>query len=383
MRNVEMGQGRRIASLLGITLVIAFVAVMLGANTFDTHAATSCDKYIPASLEDQNPTSPLANPDSTILNPRYISGFGSDSDFTLFFEDRTSVGRPDIHFAQTTSGPLGFPSSPTVSTADDFHFLIKDWPYFHDSQWYSYRAWGSDGDNSDHNFWVSNDLVNWVKVSKFTIPNAIGFTTARGTVKFGFHDVIQFNGTYYAWAEASTGLIPDGYETMFVRSTDGGDVWEAFDKVGGDLVTDGPLASPAEGVWTTPTGSFFILGSDCGYGKIHIPGDNSGIYLAVNTVAKPSQDPAVLEANFINPANWTWSDGSTGRLTTSHALIEKTGQHNYLEAWFVPSSYEWASWTIMYTASYLGNPGLGYVRSPGGCAPGFSCTFAPLVVRGS
>jgi hypothetical protein len=131
----------------------------------------------------------------------------------------------------------------------------------------------------------------------------------------------------------------------------------------------------------TPSGNFFVLGADCGYGKIHLPGDDSGIYLAVNTIAKPSQDPATLEANFINPDNWTWSDGSTGRLVPGLALLSSSGSHMYLEAWMVPAAYPGETWKIFYTSFYSGNEGLGFASTSGACAPGFSCNHVPLVVR--
>lgn len=155
----------------------------------------------------------------------------------------------------TTTGPFGFPAATTVTTISDTHFLIKDWPYFHLGSWHSYRAWGVVGNNANYNFYVSNDLINWTLVSTFTIANAPSFTTARGFVYYGFHDVILLNGTYYAWGEANSG------ETMIVGSANGGDVWEAFDKVGGNLTSDGPLVTPAAGISPTPTGN--LSGSQC------------------------------------------------------------------------------------------------------------------------
>ena len=57
---------------------------------------------------------------------------------------------------------------------------------------------------------------------------------------------------------------------------------EAFDSVGGTQPADGPLQLPESG---TPSGSFFDLGGDRGYGKIMIRGNDSGFYLAVNTAS--------------------------------------------------------------------------------------------------
>jgi hypothetical protein len=168
---------------------------------------------------------------------------------------------------------------------------------------------------------------------------------------------------------------------MFVRSSLGGDDWEAFAKVGGNQLADGPLATPAEGISSTPTGSYFELTENQGYGKLYVPGDDSGIYLAVNTVAKLSQDITVLEANFIDPANWTWHDGSTGRLTPSHALLYGTADHDYREVWMVPQPSPNEPWIVIYTASYGDNKSLGYATSPNVCDPGKPCTILPLVVK--
>ncbi len=358
------------------TFLVVVVVSLLFVGIFDAHAAPSFGVYAPNAVIDQTPTNPLINPIVASSSRRYLSGIGLNDTFRIFFEDRATGFPPQIMSVSTTTGPTGFPAATTGTNITDTHFLIKDWPYFDSgtSTWYSYRAWGAVGNNANHNFYVSNDLANWTLVSTFQIPNAAGFSP-RGFVYYGFHDVILLNGTYYAWGEANSG------ETLLVRSADGGDVWEAFDRVGGNLVTDGSLATPNAGVSPTPTGNFFDLGHDRGFGALYVPGDDSGIYLAVNTVARPSQPSGVLEANFIDPANWTWNDGSTGRLTPAQALLSTTSSHDYRETWLVPQSDPDAPWVIMYTADYSGTRALGWasvIPEPGSVPPELPETgFAP------
>jgi hypothetical protein len=365
---------RRYVFIARISFVMISTTLLLGVGQFSIQASPVLGIYTVPTIEDQNPNEACKNPDISTYSSRYISGFGQDDQFTIFFENRDDSYT--ISFLTTTTGPSGFPSTPAATNIADTHFTVKDWPYIYDGSPYAYREWGADGNNPDHNFYVSNDLITWTLVSEsFTIPNDPTFSTARGFVYYGFHDVILINGTYYAWAEANSG------ETMFVRSALGGDVWEAFDRVGGNQDTDGLLLTPGAGISPTPTGSFFELGNDEGYGKIYVPGDDTGIYLAVNTIAKPSQDPAVLEANFINPANWTWHDGSTGRLTPAHALLYTTANHDYREVWMVHQSNPNNAWVLMYTANINGKKSLMNATSPNVCDPGLACMIFPKTVK--
>jgi len=227
---------------------------------------------------DKTPTSPLSKPTPSLYQPRYISGFGSGDSFTLFFEDRSVVNFPyPIYFISTTDGPTGFPDSAIQTNVTDTHFCVKDWPIIIDDTEYAYRAWGAMQNTPDHNFYVSNDLKDWKPVSTFTIPTLTG--VPGGMVYYSFHDVIQLNGTYYAWGECNIGY------TLFCRSANGDDKWESFDCVGGIFCGPLQLPGPQGG---TPTGCFFELGDDLGYGKIMVPCDDSAFYLAVNTAAKPS-----------------------------------------------------------------------------------------------
>ncbi len=327
-----------------VCFVMALVLVAFGA----AHAQFT------VTVTDQTPTAPLANPAPGSYEPRYISGFGVGGNFTVFFEDR-ALGN-QIFYAATTSGPTGFPAAATAtSIIPETHFVIKDWPITISSTAYAYRAWGSVGNNPQHKFYVSNDLTNWTLVSTFTIPNAASFTDAHGFVYYGFHDVIRLNGTYYAFAESNQS------QTMLVRSANGDDVWEAFAGIGGRPGW-GPLELPSGvSVGWTPTGSFVDLGYDRGYGKIHADPRDNNYYLAINTAAQASLAPAALEAAFINPANWTWHDGTTG--PAANPILSSTAEHDLRECWVVPNSNPNADWMIIYDADFGvadGSKALGY-----------------------
>ncbi|MCK6558067.1 right-handed parallel beta-helix repeat-containing protein [bacterium] len=317
-------------------------------------ALSAANAQFPVTVTDQTPTAPLANPAPGSFEPRYISGFGADGTFTVFFEDRAAGNQ--ISYAATATGPTGFPAAATMtSIIPETHFVIKDWPITISSTTYAYRAWGSVGNNPQHKFYVSNDLVNWTLISTFTIPNAATFTDAHGFVYYGFHDVVELNGTYYAFAESNQS------QTMLVRSVNGDDVWEAFAGIGGRPGW-GPLELPS-GVtagWT-PSGSFVDLGYDRGYGKVHVDPRDNNFYLAINAAAQASLAPAALEAAFINPANWTWHDGTTG--PASNPILSATAEHDLQECWVVPNSNPNADWMIIYDADYGapdGSLALGY-----------------------
>ncbi len=280
------------------------------------------------------------------------------------FEDRADAST--IKLNSTTSGPTGFAAVNTGTNIADTHFVVKDWPVTlaspppttcgqpADQVTFAYRAWASVGNNADHHFYVSDDLTCWILVATFTIANDAGFTGARGSVYYGFHDIIEINGTYYAWGESNQG------QTMVVRSAEGDHVWEAFDSIGGTQAADGPLQMPES---ATPSGNFFDLGDDRGIGKLHVRGNDSAFLLAVNTAAQMSLDPADLEAAFLNPANWTWHDDTTGLPTTP--ILEATADHDLREGWRVPPlDPADNSWTIVYTGDY-GAPyekALGYTQ---------------------
>ena len=340
----------KLCAILALTIAALGFATPCRAGTFDEFVLT-----------DQTPTAPLANPVPTSYAPRYLSGFGVGQSFTVFFEDRNNAQA--ISSVATSTGPEGFPVGATAANIADTHFVIKDWPITILATPYAYRAWGSVGNNASHNFYVSNDLTTWTLVSTFTVSNAASFTNARGFVYYGFHDVILLNGTYYAWAESNLG------QTMLVRSANGDDVWEAFASVGGSDPLDGPLQLPA-GVlvgWT-PTGSFFDLGLDRGTGKVYADPRDSDFYLAVNVAAQASLAPAALEAAFINPANWTWHNDSTG--PAAAPVLSATAEHDLRECWLVPRTSSAEGWVLTYNADF---------GVDGGHALGYATTAAPLV----
>ena len=330
-----------------LVLVLLVSTPQLGAGTFDEFVLT-----------DQTPTAPLSNPVPTSYAPRYISGFGLADSFTVFFEDRNAAQQ--ISSVTTSTGPEGFPTAVTATNIADTHFVVKDWPITIGPTSYTYRAWGSVGNNPNHNFYGSNDLVTWTLVNTFTISNAASFTGARGSAFYGFHDVILINGTYYAWTESNGG------QTMVARSVNGDDVWEAFNSVGGTQVTDGPLLLPtgvASG-WT-PTGSFFDLGLDRGMGKVYADPRDSAFYLAVNVDARTSLAPGAFETAFLDPTNWTWHDDTTG--PAAAAVLSATAEHDLRECWLVPRSSPSEGWVLMYDADFGTDGGLalGYATTAG------------------
>jgi len=314
---------------------------------------------IQVTATDMTPEAPLPKPSPASHQPRYMSGFGSGDSFTLFFEDRARDFQ--VYYFETTDGIDGFPESATPTNVRDTHFCVKDWPINIGGIDYAYRAWGALWDTADHHFYVSNDLENWTLVSTFTIPTLGG---PGGQVFYGFHDVIQLNGKYYAWGECNIGY------TLICSSDNGDDDWKAFTRVGGlyDLPNPGPLKLPGE-TGPTPTGSFFELGGDRGYGKIMAPGDDSALYLAINTAAKPSLLPAALEAAFNDPDNWTWHDGTTDY--PPPPILEATAEHDYRECWLVPDND--TAWIIMYDADFG--------TSDGGKALGYAILSAPLYLE--
>jgi len=332
------------------SLTICLVATLI--FPFGTIASAG---VINATATDVTPTVPLSNPVATSYQPRYVSGFGSGNSFTLFFEDRDAGGR--ISHITTTTGPTGFPTAVTATNISDTHFCVKPWPINVGDTDYAYRAWGAVGNNADHHFYVSNDMTNWTLVSTFTIPTNLPAGVLGGWVYYGFHDVIYINGTYYAWGECNQG------HTLICRSTNGDDVWKAFDRVGG--LGSGPLRVPGP-LGGTPTASFFDLGNDRGYGKIMVPGNDSAFYLAINTSAKPSLSPADLETAFINPDNWTWHDGTTGLASTP--ILVETAEHDLRECWLVPNPGS-TEWTVVYDADFG--------SADGGKALGYAILSAP------
>jgi len=329
-----------------LSMIFVLVSATLLAQTFDLVVV------------DQTPTAPLANPVPANFQPRYISGFGQGSSYTVFFEDRDNGNA--ISFNTTTTGPTGFSATSTVTNVvGETHFCVKDWPIEIGGVNYNYRAWGSVGNNPLHRFYVSNDLTNWTLVSTFQIPIAASFSNARGLPFYGFHDVYMVNGNYYALGESNLG------QTMICKSANGDDVWEAIGSIGGTLLSDGNLIAPTvQGLGWSPSGSFTDLGHDRGFGWFYMSPYDDGLYLAINVTAKASLPPADLEAALIDPANWTWNDGSVG--PAGNPLMTGTPEHDIRECWVVPYINPDNEWVIMYDADFGvadGGKALGYTTA--------------------
>ena len=89
---------------LRVILVLCLALVGLSALLASSRAQSSS---LHAALTDQTPTEPLLHPFPGVYEARYVSGFGLDDAFTVFFEDR-SVSPSPIAFVSTTTGATGF-----------------------------------------------------------------------------------------------------------------------------------------------------------------------------------------------------------------------------------------------------------------------------------
>lgn len=334
-------------------LVLIVVAV-LAASVSQARAEST----IPQA--DQTPLIPLPVP-STTIRPRYMTGFGQDNVYTLFFEDRNDsagclpVGTYRIKFSQTSNGPFAL-SAPASTNLCETHFITKPWPVTIGATTYAYRGWGAVGNVPDMKFYVSNDLINWVHVSTFFIPVPNAIVPGGDSIYYGFHDLIEINGTYVAFGETNQG------RTIIVTSALGTDSWTPVAVVGGVTPTfTGPLnLALFPGIsGITPSGNFVLMELDgqITYGKLMLPGDDSAAYMAINRAAAIAATPAAALSAFIDPNNWTWRDGNTGIPAASNAALTSTyasGGHDVKEAWSVPTSVYQADHVILYTASYVG-----------------------------
>ena len=97
-------KNRTITRISKVVLITIFC--VSAASEFQTTAAPHAGIFTPESVSDQNPAASLPNPFPPGYSPRYLSGFGADNTFTIFFEDRTLAQR--ISYIQTTTGPLVF-----------------------------------------------------------------------------------------------------------------------------------------------------------------------------------------------------------------------------------------------------------------------------------
>ncbi len=337
----------------------AFLSLFLFASLLLTTASVAAESSIPQT--DHTPTAPLSSPASP-AQPRYISGVGLDNAYTIFYEDRNAPcgGASRIYFNQTTSGPLGFSATSTATNICDTHFLVKDWPITISTVTYAYRAWGSGTNSGSHNFYVSNDLVNWTLVTTFT------FNHPSDGILYGFHDIVQLNGHYLGWVESAGG------RTYIVRSDTGDDQWTVIAQVGGATADAAPLSLYFFPSITgpKPSGNFVLMELDgqLTYAKLYLAGDYRGAFMAINRAAAQAATSADAEAAFMNPLDWTWRDGTTGLPAAADTAIASTigsGGHDVREAWTVPESDYHADHASLYTADYAaGAKGLGWMAPP-------------------
>ena len=354
-----------------ILSLASIIAILLAGIAGTAQAETS----IPQT--DQTPLQPLTGPDPAVVQPRYISGFGLDNTYTIFYEDRNDTAgcsyASRIYFNQTSSGPFGFAATSTATNICDTHFVVKDWPItISGLGTFSYRGWGSVDNNAYHTFYVSNDLANWTNVyygaGMFSDP---GNVLAGDSILYGFHDIVNLNGNYMGFVESAGG------KTYIVWSDNGDQYWQIIAKVGGSTPADMPLnlfLSPSI-TGPIPTGNFlpFEVDGQIVLGKVMVPGDRSGLYLAINAPAYQAVSQAQKEAAFLNPDNWTWRDGSTGLPDGDSRVLSSTyvtGGHDTREVFTVPSSDVHADKVYIYTARYAtgdARNGLGCASSSSSC----------------
>jgi LPXTG-site transpeptidase (sortase) family protein len=324
---------------------------------------------------DQTPINPLSAPNPAASWPRYISGFGSNNSYTLFYEDRNdTVGCGygwRIYFNQTTTGSMGFAATSTATDICDTHLIVKNWPITISGYGtFNYRAWGAHDNDPIHTFYVSNNLVNWTRIfmgdSMFSDPSNI---MLGETINYGFHDIVQLNGNYMGFVESAGG------NTYIAWSDNGDNAWTIVAKVGGSESSDLPLSLSFTSAGPIPTGNFLLMYVDgqLVYGKLMVPGNRSGVYLAINAEAAQAATPALAEAAFINPSNWTWQDGSTGQPNSANAILLSTlssGGHDIREVFSAPTSSPRSDNVIMYTANFAGGGatrGIGCASSSSEC----------------
>ena len=335
---------------------------------FPINQVARADYSVPQA--DQTPNTPLNVPDPAASYPRYISGFGLDNSYTLFYEDRNSTkGCPAdtfrIYFNKTINGPFGFSAASQATNICDSHFLAKDWPITIGANTYKYRAWGAGNYSGFHNFYVSNDMVNWTLVRTFT------FNNPSDGILYGFHDIVQLNNHYIGFVESAGG------HTYIVSSNTGDQYWAVVARIGGiggNLPLDRLLLPGPNG--PIPTGNFLLVQLDGqpAYVKLYEPGDRSAAYLMINRAAAQASNSAQAETAFLDPNNWTWRDGSIGLPLPDNAVLTSTlgsgsSGHDVRELWTVPTSSLLSNNVILYAATYNGaiSHGLGCAASTTDC----------------
>jgi hypothetical protein len=80
-----------------------------------------------------------------------------------------------------------------------------------------------------------------------------------------------------------------------------------------------------------------------------------------------SLSPPALEAAFINPANWTWHNDTTG--AAASPVLVATAEHDLRECWLVPRPSPYEGWYLIYDGDFG--------AADGGRALGYATTEAP------
>jgi LPXTG-site transpeptidase (sortase) family protein len=189
------------------------------------------------------------------------------------------------------------------------------------------------------------------------------------TINYGFHDIVRLNDNYMGFVESAGG------NTYIAWSDNGDDVWTIITKVGGSEGSDLPLSLSFTSAGPIPTGNFLLmyLNGQLVYGKLMVPGNRSGAYLAINAAAAQAATPALAEAAFLNPVNWTWQDGSTGLPGSGNAVLLSTlgsGGHDIREVFSAPTSSPQSDNVVLYTANFAGSSasrGIGCASSSAAC----------------
>ncbi len=358
---------RRRNPLMFRAVGVIIILTLLMASAGDVLAESS----IPQT--DQTPVQPLNIPNPGTTQPRYISGFGTDNTYTIFYEDRLDVigcaFGSRIYFVTTTNGPLNL-SAPTITNICDTHLIVKDWPITIGANTYAYRAWGSHGNDPLHTFYVSNNMITWTTiylgVGMFSDPTNV---LMGDTILYGFHDIIQINNNYIGFVESAGG------STYIAWSDLGDQSWTIMARVGGAVAGATPLNLYFfPGITGPIPSSNFILQEIDGeltYTKLMVPGDRRGAFMAINRAAAQAATPALAEVAFMNPANWTWRDGTFGVLPgAADTVLSQTAAHDIREVWSPPPSDPRSDHVIFYTANYAAAP---FTRGLGCAAANTEC----------
>ena len=330
-----------------------FLSLMVLAGLLAAPMTVRAEVAVPQT--DQTPLAPLPTSPALPVSLDYVSGIGlgSTNVYAIFYENKSepcgTPGNPPyrIYTAQTASGPFGL-GAPTATNICKSHFIAKNWPITVGGNTYAYRAWGAGNYNGAHNFYVSNDRINWTLVDSFT------FTHPADGILYGFHDILRINGHYLGFVESAGGHTYIVQNTQFDAdpATDN-NFWTVIDPAVGGIGAGDHLILPGSS-GPKPTGNFQLMtvGGQLVYGKLYLPGISSAAYLIINPAAAQAPNASAAEAAFLSINNWTWSDASSGAAPSSNAVLTATSARNVRTAWTPPMSSPDADYVILYSGEY-------------------------------